>query len=259
LEKPLYEEMFRLEGTHWWFVGRRKVLFALLRQYLKKLRPDVSRPSICDIGTGCGLNLAELSREYDVTGMDVSDEAIAFCRQRGGKVIKGRLPDSVPFSAGSFDAVLLLDVLEHVEQDQEALTSASRIIDDGGLVIATVPAYPRLWTKRDDFHGHRRRYTRREFAKVIREAGLRVVLLTYFNTILFLPAAATRLAQRVTRTDRYGPDLALPGRHINRLLTGAFSLERFILPRTALPFGLSLLCVARKPLSAPDTSRETRF
>jgi SAM-dependent methyltransferase len=251
LETPLYDEMFRLEGTHWWFAGRREVLFALLRLYLKKLRPAVDRPAVCDMGTGCGTNLVELSKEYDVVGMEASDDAIRFCRGRGVNVEKGQLPASIPFSPGSFDAVLLLDVLEHVEQDQEALNNASWLLKDGGFILATVPACPWLWTKRDDFHGHQRRYTRTSFRELIFGAKLRIILLTYYNTILFPPAAMTRVARKITGRDRYGPDLSMPWQPLNSLLTRTFAFERFMLPRVALPFGLSLLCVAQKPASGP--------
>ena len=257
MEKPLYEEMFRMEGTHWWFVGRRRVIFALLKRYLKRLRPTVQRPLICDIGAGCGLNLVELSKEYDVTGMEASDDAIRFCRERGEKVVKGELPDVIPFPSGSFDALLLLDVLEHVERDQEALSNASEVLKDGGILLATVPAYPWLWTKRDDFHGHRRRYTKRSLEDLVLGAKLRIALLTYFNTLLFLPAAGARLARRVTRSDRDGPDLSMPKGFINPLLTNILASERSILPHLTLPFGLSLLCVAQKlPPSSADSRQQ---
>jgi len=256
LEKPLYEEMFRMEGTHWWFVGRRRVIFTLLKRYLTRLRPTVQRPLICDIGAGCGLNLVELSKEYDVTGMEASDDAIRFCRGRGEKVVKGELPDIIPFPPGSFDALLLLDVLEHVERDQEALNNASAVLKDGGILLATVPAYPWLWTKRDDFHGHRRRYTRSSLERLLLGAKLRIALLTYFNTLLFLPAAGARLARRVTRSDRYGPDLSMPKGCINLLLANIFASERLILPHVTLPFGLSLLCAAQRLGPAPAGANE---
>jgi len=145
---------------------------------------------------------------------------------------------------GWADAVLLLDVIEHLDDDVAALETARRALRPGGLLVITVPAYRWLWSGHDVALGHRRRYTTRGLSRVVERAGLSVVHASYFNTLLFPAVALTRAWKRLMGDASH--DLHRPAPAINRWLERVFALERHVVPRVALPFGASLLLVARR-------------
>lgn len=195
--------------------------------------------------------------------------------------------ERVPLRGGAFDLALALDVLEHLDDDASALAEAARVLRPGGRIVITAPAWPLLWSEHDVALGHRRRYRRGELSRQVEAAGLRVERATYFNALLFAPSAVYRLARewmrrwrewirrgrdprrdgehvRQSRTGerpggwaggaRPGPAGFLPvsdarrlGNRGGRLLEAIFAAERLLLARWDLPFGLSLLIVARKP------------
>lgn len=249
MDPRLIKQMFELEDHHWWFRGRRQIVLHLVRKYGAAPGRDCERRKICDLGVGAGLLLRELAPEAEVYGLDQSEEALRAARQRGlTNLARGWLPDQVPYADQSFDLVLLLDVLEHIEEDRAALRKALSLLKDDGILICTVPAYQFLWSGHDTAHGHKRRYTKSAIRRLFDGLAVEIKILSYFNTILFPPAVVQRLAQKWFRGGKRGPEqlVATPPGPINLLLTGIFAVERYLLPYLPLPFGLSLLCLVRK-------------
>ncbi len=218
----------------------------MLKRLVESGGKDARTLTVADIGTGCGATLAELSQRYQAVGMDASDEAVTFARNRGSTVVQGSLPDAVPFGPGQFDAVLALDVIEHVADDQAAVSALACLLKPGGILLATVPAYQWLWTRRDEYHEHKRRYSGARFRQLLKAAGLSIEVFTHFNTLLFVPAMVERMTKKLLGLDRAEPDVAIPCAPVNAVLRCSFGLERFLVPHIRLPFGLSLLAVARR-------------
>jgi SAM-dependent methyltransferase len=242
MEDVLYTEMAAMEERHFWFAARRRILLSVLVKHLgaeKALR-------LCDLGCGCGINMRFFGRYYTVEGMDASPHALRFCRERGLAVKSGALPHDMPFEPGAFDACLLLDVLEHLDEDKAAVPAAARVLKPGGILLATVPAFPCLYIGRDAFHGHKRRYHKKAFRALFADDRFRIRKFSYFNTVLFPPIAASRRLLKRFGTDKKAPDLFIPPGPINAALEGLFALERLPLALINLPFGLSLMCVAEK-------------
>ena len=159
------------------------------------------------------------------------------------------LPDQIDLPPESFDVVLLTDVLEHIEDDVESAKTALGLLRPGGLVVATVPAYQWLYSPRDVQHHHFRRYGKRQFAALWNHAKAKTLLLSHYNTLLFAPAAAARLASKVTGGRGTSGDISVPPTFVNSILTGTMSSEAHWLGRAPMPFGLSLVAVVRKTTS----------
>jgi SAM-dependent methyltransferase len=190
--------------------------------------------------------LDELARYGRVWGVDLSSEAVAVSRARGHEVVRAAI-ESMPFGAGAFDLVTCLDVIEHTSDDRAALAELRRVTRPGGLLIATVPAYPALWSWHDEVNRHFRRYDRAALRTAACAAGWDVVGDTHFNSLLLAPAAVVRIAQRHRGTHARS-DLALTPAALNRLLELPLRLEaRIIAYGGRLPAGLSLLAVLRRP------------
>jgi SAM-dependent methyltransferase len=227
------------DRSHWWFRGRLAVIRATLRRAL-----PARRVRLLELGCGSGNVLAALSEFGEAVGMDAHDELSAAARAAGLDVRVGHLPDDLGVPPGWAEVVLLLDVIEHVDDDVAALGAARTGVGEGGLLVVTVPAYQWLWSGHDEVLGHRRRYTAGELRAAVERAGFTVLRVSYFNTLLFPLLAAVRAWKRI-RGDR-GHDLRRPAAPLNWLLERVFAFERHLVPRVSLPFGASLLLIGRR-------------
>lgn len=245
MESNLYHELYRVEQDHWWFRARREIVWSLIGRYAdggvnRRLR-------ICELGCGTGGNLAAVADRHDVVGVECSREALAFARQRlGDRVMQGSLPDEVALPDSSFDVVLLTDVLEHIEDDARSAATALRLLRPGGIVVATVPAYQWLYSPRDKAHHHFRRYSKGRFRALWAVVDCRTVLVSHYNTLLFAPAAAARLASKLRSPGASAGDLVVPPRVFNNFFARLMGSERNLLARMPMPFGLSLVAVVQK-------------
>ncbi len=241
MEIEVYRRMREIEDSHWWFVARRKII--------KEMLVSLNLPShgrILDVGCGTGGNLALLSEFGDVTGLEMNPVAAEMARERHAcRVILGSLPDHIPEKEERFGLVTLFDVLEHIDRDLDSLTAVRQMLLPGGSVLMTVPAFPFLWSAHDDRHQHKRRYLKAELIHVMRQAGLRPVYVTYYNTWLFPLVLAVRLAKRLLGSEESDEERAPPV-WLNKLLAMVFGSERHLLGRMAFPFGVSLLALGRR-------------
>lgn len=240
MEASEYRFMAEYEDRHWWFVGRRAVLAALLDGL--GLPADAR---ILEVGCGTGGNLPLLGRYGRVTALEMDSYARTFAQQKTGVDVRdGVLPQRLPFDGERFDLVCLFDVLEHIPDDQAALAAIAGLLAPGGRLLLTVPAHPWLWGAHDKHLHHRRRYSHAGLRASLLEAGYAIDRTSFFNALLFLPAAAVRLADR-WRDRVTASGSALPAPLANSVLTRLFAAEAPWLRRWNLPFGLSLLAVAR--------------
>src|SRR6185295_2449287 len=134
--RATFEVESRVEATHWWFVARRE-LFA--REIARAGIPLSAR--VLDIGTSTGTNLRMLKDLgfRDVTGLDATEEAIRFCAEKGLGTVRQGDVCRMPFADGSFDLVLATDIIEHVDDDLQALKEIARVLAPSGQALITVP------------------------------------------------------------------------------------------------------------------------
>lgn len=241
MEAYLYSDMFKLEQNHWWFAAKHRIVLSMLQ---RAILGGSARPRVADLGCGCGRMLQLLADRYDATGVDASPLAVEFAKERNVTVVQGLLPDDLPLTPDTFDAVLMLDVLEHLDDDVACAAAAGRLLKPGGAFLLTVPAYQWLYGPRDIAHHHRRRYARAQLNSVLSRAGLRVQYCSYYNTLLFPLALLQRLIQRVRNDQASHVAMPVPPAPINATLREIFAAERHLLGRLPLPFGLSLIALA---------------
>jgi SAM-dependent methyltransferase len=250
IAKPLPREMmehtypilFRVEQSHWWYIGRRKIIAGFVEEICRRVTDR--RPRILDVGCGTGANLLMLSQYGDAEGVDVSQDALAFCRERGLAKVTLGAAEKLPYDDGIFDLVTAFDVVEHMDDDLAGLREMRRVLRPGGRVLLFVPTFMFLWGLQDEVSNHRRRYRLPELRRVLEQAGFEIERTTYANITFFLPILLVRKLMRLTgvKTDSENT-INVPA--LNGILGRVFGAESWILKHTNIPFGVSGLCVAR--------------
>jgi SAM-dependent methyltransferase len=235
-----YLEMAETESDHWWFCGRRSILFSIIQ---KLGLPQQAK--ILEIGCGTGGNLQMLAKFGEVCAIEMDANAREIATKKTNQrydIRAGYCPDEIPYRDQRFDLICLFDVLEHIDQDTETLTAIRQLLATNGRILMTVPAYQWLYGTHDAFLHHKRRYSAQHLKKLFSATGLLPTKISYFNTILFPFAVFVRIKDKL-----FGNSIAtgtqVPAPPINNLFKKIFGAERFLLERINLPFGISLLCV----------------
>lgn len=237
--------MFRQEDRHWWYLGMRRISEALIKRYFRP--PGNRRPEVLDAGCGSGGTTSWLSQWGRVSGIDLSTTALELAQQRGLDRLVCASIEALPFPESSFDLLTSFDVLYHLQvgDDAAALREFQRVLRPGGLALVRAPAHDWLRGAHDRAVHTRHRYHRAELAARLVEADLRVERISYANCLLFPLAPAKRLLER---RDAAGcTDLWQPPGPLNTVLGTLLELEASPIARSGLPWGLSVVAVARKP------------
>jgi len=247
MQQHTYAIMRRVEESHWWFVGRRQIIKSFLKRIVSDLKTDRSNEAlrILDVGCGTGANLEMLSEFGNAEGVDVSSEALSFCEARGLKQVKLGEAEALPYEDNSFDLVTGLDVVEHLDDDRAGLNEMRRVLRTNGRALLFVPAFMFLWGVQDDISNHRRRYTLSELKTVVGNAGFEVERATYVNLSFFAPIFLGRLFMRASGLRPESENNITIG-FLNGLMGKLFGAESALLRYLSFPFGVSIICVARK-------------
>lgn len=235
--------MYEAEGRQWWYAGMRAITRALLAGPLRELGP---RPRVLDAGCGTGQNLALFAAEGRAVGVDLSAEAVAFCRSRGVAAARASVL-ALPFPDAAFDLVTSFDVLYHrwIEDDRRAVAELARVLRPGGFLLVRAPALKALWGAHDEAVLSRHRYTRRELVALLRAGGLEPVAATYANTLLLPLLFARRTLDRLLH--RHGSDVGFLPWPLERAFRAALGLEAGLVRHLSLPLGASVFAVGKRP------------
>ena len=252
MEKEEYDIMFRLEESHWWYIGMRRIVNEVLNEFL----PQRSGLRILDAGCGTGGMINFLTRYGNVVGIDTSSDAISLCCKRDVRHLAQASVTNLPFEDSSFDLIVSFDVLYHqdVLDDRQALNEFRRVLKPNGHLFLRLPAFDWLRGSHDQRVHTRRRYGASEIKRKLEASGFDVDKVTYANTILFPIALAVRASENIFRWQSR-LDVELAPRLLNDLLAGVLGMEGKLVRRASLPWGLSVLAWARRPEAGLPTRR----
>jgi len=237
--------MFRVERQHWWYLGMEDITRSLLDRWYAQS----AGLSILDAGCGTGAAMTGFLAGYgSVTGIDFSEMALRFCRQRQARKLARASVSALPFPAASFDLVTSFDVLYErgVPDDALALAELFRVLARGGRLLLRLPAYDWLRGQHDEGIHTARRYTTGQVKGLLERSGFALEHISYANALLFPAALLKRTAERLWPPSKQQSDLALDVGAANRLLHGVLALEAPLVSHYSLPFGLSVIAVGRK-------------
>ena len=233
--------MFRVEETHWWYGALHRLIFQALDAEL----PEWCKKNILDVGCGTGAILEQLGNPGKNVGIDLAPEAISFCRERGLNNVRQGDICALPFADASFDAVICSSVLYHqwVRDVEGAAREMHRVLRPSGVLLINVPAFPFLHSAHDEAVMTARRFRKWEIRQLLQKQNFEIRRLTYWTTFLFpLAVVARTLGGSKMGRDFDTEEASFPQRMFSKIM----ALERNLLRKISLPFGVALLAVARK-------------
>lgn len=236
-----YEKMDSFEGENWWWAGKRQLITGTLSKLIK------NRPLILDVGCGTGSNLRNWESQGEVLGLDISTEALNYCRLKGNRNLLRGDAAILPFPDNTFEVIIALDILEHMEKDADTIKEFFRVCRPGGHLLLTVPALMFLWSKHDVALHHKRRYARKQLKGLLALNGFHVEKISFWNFTILPPAAMYRLLGNLKPAkEARSDDLKVPG-PINSILKLVLFIENsLILKGINLPWGITLFALGRK-------------
>ena len=231
----------QIERWHFWFIGRRALVNRLLAKYIGN-----GTKRLLDIGCGTGIMVEILSAQgHKVVGLDLLPQGLRSTRHKvpHSMLIQADLSIQLPLSDKVFDVVIVLDVLEHVD-DESLLEEVNRVLNPGGIILLTVPAFPWLWSFRDEDAGHLRRYTRKSIHDLMSKSDLQIIETRYYQFFLFPFIAITRFIGRKRKKARDFEDQ--PVWVVNKILSWINKFEVWLGDFIPPPYGSSLVVVCQK-------------
>ncbi|MBI2187804.1 MAG: class I SAM-dependent methyltransferase [Acidobacteria bacterium] len=234
------------EATHFWFHGFR----AYIRPVIQQIAGGRRDLRILDGGCGTGYNMRVLLAPHGrAFGFDMHVDAMRRARAAGRPLVRANM-EQIPFASGSFDVVTSFDVMQSVHDDRRAMRELARVLKPGGHLVLNVTALDFMGGDHGDVWGELRRYTPTRARRLLAQAGLEPIRISFlFGSLLPLMLAVRvwQRIQRLWRTPHGDEDLIVPSPPINALLTALVRGEAALTRRVPIPFGSSLMIVARKP------------
>jgi 2-polyprenyl-3-methyl-5-hydroxy-6-metoxy-1,4-benzoquinol methylase len=242
-----YAQRYReLWDYHWWWRARR----AFVEQQITQLSRGSKFGKILDIGCGDGLFFDFLEKFGAVHGIE-SDPRIVSPEKQDRQIEIGPFDDTYQ-SDDRYDLILMLDVLEHIEEDRYAASRVYDLLEPGGFFLLTVPAFQTLWSQHDVINGHFRRYTQRRLVALLEAEHFQVTSSGYLFLWALLPLAIRRWlypAKHSPDQSTYG--VQAPGRnHLSQIPYYLSRFEQTLGSFIPLPAGTSCFLIGQKPYSS---------
>ncbi|HTY24559.1 MAG TPA: class I SAM-dependent methyltransferase [Desulfomonilaceae bacterium] len=248
MEPYEYQTLFEFESFYWWY----KALHLVLLDTLESLGLPLDT-RILDAGCGTGQNLANIVEHItsNVYGFDLSEHAAAFWSKRNLERMCVASINEIPFASKTFQAVVSIDVMECEQvKEAEAYSELWRVLKPGGYMVLVVPAYDWLIDKEH----HRavravRRYSKSKLLSLLSTRPMELMRITHLFGSVLPAVACRRFASKLFSGDGMDPprsDLKPFNPILNHLLFKLVSMERRLVRKFDIPFGSSIMAVARK-------------
>jgi SAM-dependent methyltransferase len=231
---------------HPWWAARAELVLALLNQ-LRILPPAM----VLEAGCGWGTNLEALEAAgYRITGLDISREMLDRLDRADRQLVQADLSQGLPKCVPTYDCVLALDVIEHLDDDRHAVQQLGRLLNSTGRLFISVPALPELFSEFDEVQGHRRRYTAELLRSCFKGSGLVVEDIRWWGQWMVRPLrrrrSATRRRPDDTSVDVYRRYLSLPPWPGRWAMNMMFRIDRRRTLGSRNVVGTSLIAVGRR-------------
>lgn len=249
-DPKLFKLLFEIEKKHFWHIGRKEIIYQILRKIMTK---DFKDLKMIELGCGNGNVLKYLHQQgINIEGSDLFLEALKFCQQIINVPLYQINALRTPFRDASYDIIGLFDLLEHIKNDAELLKEAYRICKPQGKIILTVPAHQHLWSYFDVLSHHQRRYCKKELVNKLEKAGFQIEKISFYMFFLFPIYWAFRKINLFRKSNKNLLASQLlelkPIPLLNKCFLSLLRLEKKLITRVNLPWGASLICVAQKQL-----------
>ena len=244
MRKKEYDAMYKVEDTHFWYRGMRKISETLLEKYF--LQKTNAR--ILDAGCGTGAGMMWLKSFGTIFGFDISQRAIYFCKKRGLKNVKLGSIEKIPYDKSHFDLVVSFDVLgqRQLKNDQTGIREINKVLKKDGIAMIRVAAFDWLYSYHDKAVQTKHRYTKNEVRKLLQSNGFTILKISYANMFLFPISLVMRFADKALSSSHKTSDVKPVQPILNDALYIPLWLESKLLRIISLPFGLWVIAIAKK-------------
>jgi predicted TPR repeat methyltransferase len=240
MEKDQYIQIASFEHDNWWYRSRRDLVDKIIKSHCRKWA------NMLDVGCGVGSN-AEVLLKYsqNVCGLDMSRQSLEFCSKKGYTKLIHSTVKNMSLSI-KFDLILCMDVLEHIKDDHRAVCKLKEHLSKDGILIISVPAHMYLWNDNDVFSHHLRRYKLKRIVEIVKNSGLSIIKISYWNQFTYLPCLFFYFLRKMKPKKDLQNNLNLIPAGINNILYKVLIIENLIFIKLRLLQGVSIVCVCKK-------------
>ncbi|MCA9497452.1 MAG: class I SAM-dependent methyltransferase [Nanoarchaeota archaeon] len=246
MEKINYQTYDSFEGDFWYILSRQDLLEKIFSKFLKRGKKKLK---ILDLGAGTGFNYDAASKFGEVHCLDFEKAAIKSCKKKGIKhTYLGDAHNLDMFKDSTFDVVMAIELIEHLDDDSKALSEVKRVLKKGGYFIGTTPAHKHLWSVDDDLAHHKRRYSKKNLKSKLSKF-FKIEFLSYRYFFFYLPSLVLfniqKLLKRVSKKEKNSLSFT-PGL-LNKVLLKIMNFENTLLSkRVKLFLGVGFVFVCKK-------------
>jgi len=242
MENEYESKYHKIENDYWWFIARRDIIYKLLQNL------NISKNSeILEIGCSGGVLLEFLRQNgfQNLSGLDISKKAIDLCKRRNLK--NTFVMDALkPNLNKTYDVIIALDVLEHLEDDSQALSEWNKLLKVNGKLLVFVPAFNFLWSSHDVVNKHYRRYSKKQLTTLLSESNFKIIRASYWNLTLFYPISIYRIFSRIFNSKQKKDQMFDVSYLTNKILLILVRFENKILEKINFPVGVSFFVIVEK-------------